>query len=131
MDSSENLIMAAGIFIVCLLIGVVFLVADEAKMLSNAGGTAIANVKESMDNIELKRFNNKEVSGETVIDTAIEYKGKYTVTVMTKANPAGFTLVERGVSINSIYYINEEALFYSEIIRNVNGAITEIRFTQE
>lgn len=135
MDNSlKGLILAAGVIITCIVVGLGFFISREAKNAANNGTAQLSGMSGEYDNVEMMIYDGLKVPGREVVEVINKHaSSSFRVIVMTKANPVGVSysgttsLTEAGDDD----YINRSALFLGEISRDENNVFKNIRFTQQ
>lgn len=135
MDNSlKGLILAAGVIITCIVVGLGFFISREAKNASDTGTNQLSAMSSQFNNVEYTMYNGLKVTGSEVVNVIKSHAGKIQVSVITKANTAGKTYISKDINpynISDENYINPSALFLGQLIRNSNEEVTEIVFTQQ
>lgn len=143
-NSLKGLILAAGVVITCVVVGLGFYLSREATNSGNEAISQIAGMTAEYGDVSKTMYENVTVSGNEVLAAITKFEdeisnGDLSVTVFTgKKNKAsgGITFTKTGCDISgakqksSASYINPSGSFSGEVIRDGNGAVTEIQFTQ-
>lgn len=146
-NSLKGLILAAGTIITCLIISLGFFIAREAKDSASTGAGQISKLNaEFLENDKII-YDATEVSGSEVINAIRKFKNESMgIMVVTKKSTTQYnytvdedsgTLTEStykeynsGTGAESSEFINPTARFTGKVIRDINGTITGIKFTQ-
>lgn len=135
MDNSlKGLILAAGVIITCIVVGLGFFISREAKNASDSGTNQLSAISSQYDNVEYTMYNGLKVTGSEVANVIKSHASEIQVSVKTKANTEGKTYTSKvvtNVDKSDADYINPSALFLGELVRNTNEEVTEIVFTQQ
>lgn len=151
MDNSlKGLILAAGVIITCIVIGLGFYISREARDTASNGAGQISKLNAEFNESDKIMYDGLEVSGSEVINVINKYKSdEMSIVVATKKSTSqyGRTIaigtnnvsslggtssisVKTAQNIESESYINPNAQFMGEVLRDSNNAIIGIRFTQ-
>lgn len=148
MDNSlKGLILAAGTIITCIVIGLGFYIAREARDTASSGAGQINKLNAEFNESDKVMYDGLEVSGSEVInlinkyreeDIAIKvktkkstvYYGKILTSSDTEIGTTSSSSVKDAQKSTSIYYINQNAQFIGEVLRDSNNAIIAISFEQ-
>jgi hypothetical protein len=148
MDNSlKGLILAAGTIITCIVIGLGFYIAREARDTASSGAGQINKLNAEFNESDKVMYDGLEVSGSEVInlinkyreeDIAIKvktkkstvYYGKILTSSDTEIGTTSSASVKDAQKSTSIYYINQNAQFTGEVLRDSNNAIIAISFEQ-
>lgn len=123
----------ASILLVCIMIGIGFLVVKEFQ--GAAGASAISLNKEKVEYqlADKLQYDEGRFKGSEVLSAIRKYQRELQVTVITKSS----TTVYPGSSlilvneIGTANWIDPQAYFTSTIMRDVNGNVAKISFKQE
>lgn len=144
-NSLKGLILAAGVVITCIVVGLGFYLSREA---SNSGNKAISQISEmtaEYGEIEKIMYDDTVVSGNEVLSAISKFEddineGVMTVTVFTgksSDDSDGISFNNKSCDLASVKkkadtsYINPSGSFRGEITRDDNGVITGLIFRQE
>lgn len=146
-NSLKGLILAAGTIITCLIISLGFFIAREAKDSASNGTGQISKLNaEFLENDKLI-YDSTEVSGSEVINAIRKFKndamGIMVVTKKTTTcynysideenatlSDSGIKEYNAGTGADNSRFINPTARFTGRVLRDVNGTIIGIKFTQ-
>lgn len=135
MDNSlKGLILAAGVIITCIVVGLGFFISREAKNATDSGTSQLSAMSSQYDNVEFMMYDNLRVTGREVVNVIKKHSADINVVVNTKANNSGITYNasnKRLAEKTSNDYINPSALFLGELIIGANEELKEIVFTQQ
>ncbi len=146
MDNSlKGLILAAGVIITCLVVGLGFYISREAKNTSSNGISQITSMNSEYQDVNKTMYDGVTVSGREVLKVIEKYgtelsKGDFTIIVYT-----GKKGVERGGvifntqnystnearKVKSESYINPDGSFLGELSQDENGAYSKLSFAQQ
>lgn len=143
-NSLKGLMLAAGTVITCLVIGLGFYIAREAKDTASIGATQIRKLNAEFSESDKIIYDGLIVSGYEVANVLNKFKmDNISIKVNTNKTSneyiksiSDFRLIENNNSFDDIYlktsdkYINPNAQFLGEIIRDENKTIIGIVFTQ-
>lgn len=144
-NSLKGLILAAGVVITCVVVGLGFYLSREASNSGNEAISQIAGMTAEYGDVSKTMYENVTVSGNEVLAAINKFSsdisdGTLTVTVYTgkKTRTAGgITFSKDSFDIassktkTSVNYINPTGSFDGEIVRDDNGAVSQILFTQK
>jgi hypothetical protein len=149
MDNSlKGLILAAGVIITCLIVGIGFYISREASAAATNGTGQISRMNKEVAESDKVMYDGLDVTGSEVINAINKYRSEdIAVKVTTKKSSVYYNRIltnsdkELGndsnasvkdtQTITSSYYINQKAQFTGEIIRDVNDTIIGISFVQQ
>lgn len=146
MDNSlKGLMLAAGVVITCIVVGLGFYISREAKNTSSGGISQITKMNSEYQDINKTMYDGIKVSGREVVEAIEKYKteigdGDFSIVVYTgkkqeasggivfsaKSYPYDDTKVKKSVS-----YINPDGNFLGETIVDSNGVVTTMTFVQQ
>lgn len=147
-NSLKGLILAAGVIITCVVIGLGFYIAREAKDTASNGAGQITKLNAEFADTNKTMYEGIEVSGSEVLNAIRKFQGD-TVGVMVKTNKTStYYLYEfdstsgelEAKSTNSYKeaqnelstsYINPSGRFEGGVVRDSNGTITGLTFMQK
>lgn len=147
-NSLKGLLLAAGTIITCLVVTLGFYIAREAKGTAASGVEAIAKLNAQFSENDKIIYDGLEVSGSEVINVINKFKdSQIAIKVQTKKgitqyintlnsdNTAiagkGDTSIKEAKEVTNNSYINPNASFLGEVIRDINQVIIGISFKQE
>lgn len=143
-NSLKGLILAAGIVITCLVIGVGFYVSREAKSASVKATGQINEITGELDEPAKVMYDGAVVSGREVLEVIQKYYShpneKMEIKVATLVEPTtynsygsvGETMKNyTQTKPNQKDYINPAGKFLGKVERNASKIITGISFTQQ
>lgn len=143
-NSLKGLILAAGIVITCLVIGVGFYVSREAKSASVKATGQINEITSELDEPAKVMYDDAVVSGREVCELIGKYcqntSDKMVIKVATLEAPDTYSsygwIDDESVAYtqnkpNQADYINPAGKFLGKVERNASGIITGIQFTQQ
>ncbi len=149
MDNSlKGLILAAGVIITCLVVGIGFYISREASAAATNGTGQISRMNKEVAESDKVMYDGLAVTGSEVVNAINKYKSEdIAVKVTTKKSSVYYNRIltnsdkELGnvsnasvkdtQTITSSYYINQKAQFNGEILRDVNDTIIGISFVQQ
>lgn len=149
MDNSlKGLILAAGVIITCLIVGIGFYISREASAAATNGTGQISRMNKEVAESDKVMYDGLDVTGSEVINAINKYKSEdISVKVETKKSTVYYNRlltdsdkelggessasVKNAQTITSAYYINQKAQFTGEILRDVNDTIIGISFVQQ
>jgi hypothetical protein len=155
MDNSlKGLILAAGVIITCLVIGLGFYISREAQNTSSSSSSQINDMSSEFQSIDLAIYDGMQITGREVIDfiKRAESKNEFVSIEVTnkKNNVADYifehtetsgnhAINESGTVQNIItvqtspanqYYINPDGKFEGTVLRDQNDIIVCVKFVQ-
>lgn len=147
-NSLKGLTLAAGIIITCIIVSLGFYIAREARDTASTGTGQINELQAEFTDASKNIYDGTEVSGSEVLSAIRKFgDDSIGILVITKKNSTYYhysfdtTTGELGDSVKNSYkvaqdatsdrYINPTARFSGSIIKDVNGTITGLVFSQE
>lgn len=147
-NSLKGLILAAGVIITCLVVGIGFYISREASAAATNGTGQISRMNKEVSESDKVMYDGLTVTGSEVINAINKYKSEdISVKVTTKKSVVYYNRllknndkelgdvssasVKNTQIITSSYYINQKAQFTGEILRDVNDTIIGISFVQQ
>lgn len=135
-NSLKGLILAAGVIITCIVVGLGFFISREAKNVSDKGTNQLLTMNSQYDNVEFMMYDGLRVTGSEVVNVIKNHaSNEINVTVKTsKNNSTGIAYQgTEAIPTNKAAsdYINQSAPFLGEVTKNGNGEIEKITFTQQ
>ncbi len=149
MDNSlKGLILAAGVIITCLVVGIGFYISREASAAATNGTGQISRMNKEVAESDKIMYDGLDVTGSEVVNAINKYKSEdIAVKVSTKKSVVYYNRlltnndkeigevstasVKNTQTITSNYYINQKAQFTGEILRDANDTIIGISFEQQ
>lgn len=146
MDNSlKGLILAAGVVITCIVVGLGFYISREAKNTSSGGISQITRMNSEYQDINKTMYDGIKVSGREVVEAIEKYeteirKGVFTITVYTglrNSATSGIKFQSTQYDVSCIkdkkneYYINPDGNFLGETFLDPNGVVTMMTFIQQ
>ncbi|BCN32413.1 hypothetical protein [Anaeromicropila herbilytica] len=150
-NSLKGLILAAGVIITCIVVGLGFYIAREARDTASNGAGQITKLNAEFNESDKIMYDGLEVSGSEVINVVNKFKNDdIGILVKTKksdiwyvhilgqsgtvysldANSKSGNSVKDAQNISSAAYINPNAQFEGEVLRDSNNTIVGIKFVQ-
>lgn len=147
-NSLKGLVLAAGTIITCIVIGLGFYIAREARDTASSGAGQINKLNAEFSDTSKTMYEGTEVSGSEVLNVIRKFQDE-AVGVMVKTNKSstyyiyqfdmtsgelkGKTADDYKVAQNELSntYINPNGRFEGGVVRDSNGTITGITFTQK
>ena len=146
-NSLKGLMLAAGIIITCIIISLGFYIAREASDTASSGTGQINQLQAEFADTSKTMYENTEVSGSEVINVIRKFQDEAMgVKVVTKKNTSyyiyqfddsdgtlksasvtDYKTAQKTVNTN---YINPTGRFTGSVVRDANGTITGLVFTQ-
>ena len=142
MDSAlKGLLLSAGIILTCIIIGVGFFVAREAKATAVASSNQLSNYQKEISESSLTKYDGMKVNGSDVINFAKKNLVKYDATETAPVYVRIETAKHSESYVNQSYlknirdfedkrYVNPVQLFLGEVIRDENDVIVGIVFVE-
>lgn len=147
-NSLKGLMLAAGTIITCVIIGLGFFIAREAKDTANAGAGQISRLNAEFSESDKVMYDGMQISGSEVINVIKRFREEeISIRVQTKKNGTtdyNYSLSNGdktlgGKSSNTLdaakdlkdsKYINPNGQFIGSVIRDENNTILGISFVQ-
>lgn len=150
-NSLKGLILAAGVVITLVVVGLGFYISREAQDTANSGISQISKMNSELTESDKELYDGLLVSGSEVVNVINKFKKEdmgiivvnkkgsidyiHKVTVTTGGEATLGTAVPVDLSNTKVVtndaYINNNAQFAGEVLRDSNNAIVAIRFTQK
>ena len=147
-NSLKGLLLAAGTIITCVIIGLGFYIAREARDTAANGAGQISKLNAEFNESDKVIYDGLKVSGSEVINVINKFKNEtISIKVTTKKGTAYYNYAlnadetgianEGGSSIKSAQdssssnYINPNEQFLGTVIRDINNTIIGISFLQQ
>lgn len=137
MDNSlKGLILAAGVVITCLVVGLGFYLSREAKNTSNNGAGQISSMNSEYQDVDKALYDGLKISGREVVSLIKKSADtNFTITVKTLMNTTGttpYTAVPTSFpALGTNNYINPTAQFLGSITYDSNNVINGLVLTQQ
>lgn len=146
MDNSlKGLMLAAGVVITCIVVGLGFYISREAKNTSSGGISQITKMNSEYQDISKTMYDGIKVSGREVVEAIEKYEseigeGNFSIVVFTgkKTNDTGGIVFdsknypyEETKKKKSVSYINPDGNFLGETLVDSNGVVTTMTFVQQ
>ncbi len=146
MDNSlKGLMLAAGVVITCIVVGLGFYISREAKNTSSGGISQITKMNSEYQDINKTMYDGIKVSGREVVEAIEKYEGEigegdFSIVVYTgkKTSDTGGILFnsknypyEEAKQKKSTSYINPDGNFLGETTVDSNGVVTTMTFVQQ
>lgn len=150
MDNSlKGLILAAGTLVTCAVISLAFFLSRGSRDIATSAYNQISKLNAEFNESDKVMYDGLDVPGSEVLNSINKFKNEeLSIIVETKKSVVHYghsinnanDAYSLGVSISSnvidakniksASYINQNALFNGEIIRDINNTIIGIKFTQ-
>lgn len=147
-NSLKGLMLAAGTIITCIIIGLGFYIAREAKDTAATGAGQINKLNAEFSDNAKTIYDGTEVSGSEVLNVLRKFQGEAVgILVETKKNTSyyGYLFNEDTGELGKVStidyvsakketsanFINPNGRFLGTVIRDNNGTITGLKFTQQ
>lgn len=146
MDNSlKGLMLAAGVVITCIVVGLGFYISREAKNTSSGGISQITKMNSEYQDVSKTMYDGIKVSGREVIQVIEKYEeeiegSEFSIVVYTgkQGTTNGGIIFDKNYyttyaakDVKSSYYINPDGNFLGEISSDSNGVITTLTFKQQ
>lgn len=149
MDNSlKGLILAAGVIITCVVVGLGFYISREAKNMSSNGVSQITGMNSEYQDVAKTMYDGLTVSGREVLEVIKKFRdemeeGTFKVTVYTgkaqKTDSGGGTVygktgsgsITAAAEKGGDQYINPDARFVGKITYDGNDCIDGLEFSQQ
>lgn len=147
-NSLKGLVLAAGTIITCIVIGLGFYIAREARDTASSGAGQINKLNAEFSDTSKTMYEGTEVSGSEVLNVIRKFQDE-AVGIMVKTNKTssyyiyqfditsgelkGKTTEDYKVAQNELSnsYINPNGRFEGGVVRDSNGTITGLTFVQK
>lgn len=144
-NSLKGLLLAAGTVITCIIIGLGFYIAREARDTASSGAGQINRLNAEFMESDKIMYDGINVSGSEVVNVINKFKNDaLCIQVKTKKNDMasyGYTdttlskesglKIKETQNLNGKYYINPNGLFQGEVLRDLNNVIVGLLFVQQ
>ncbi len=146
MDNSlKGLMLAAGVVITCIVVGLGFYISREAKNTSSGGISQITKMNSEYQDINKTMYDGIKVSGREVVEAIEKYESEITDGVFSIVVFTGKKQAESGGIIfdaknypykdtkekKNANYINPDGNFLGETVLDSNGVVTTMTFVQQ
>lgn len=136
MDNSlKGLILAAGVIITCLVVGLGFYLSREAKNTSNNGASQISKMNSEYQDVDKAMYDGLKISGREVVKIIKKSSDTdFRITVKTRRNTEGTQYTAAPSKLpepSEKDYINPTAQFLGEVTYDENNVINGLKLTQE
>lgn len=149
MDNSlKGLILAAGVIITCLIVGLGFYISREANAAATNGTGQISRMNKEFSESDkvmydgldvtgsevvnaINKFKNEDISVKVATKKSVVYYNRLLTTSDTEIGAVSNASVKDTQTITSSFYINQKAQFTGAILRDSNDTIIGISFTQK
>lgn len=147
-NSLKGLILAAGIIITCLIVGLGFYIAREAKDTASSGAGQINKLNAEFAETSKTMYDGTEVSGSEVLNAIRKfqsetmglqvvtnkstsfYRYNFDITTGELGTVSTLTWQSAQEELNK-NYINPNGRFDGGVVRDMNGTITGLTFIQQ
>lgn len=147
-NSLKGLVLAAGTIITCIVIGLGFYIAREARDTASSGAGQINKLNAEFSDTSKTMYEGTEVSGSEVLNVIRKFQDE-AVGIQVKTNKTTTYYIyqfdtnsgELNGKANNDYkvaqnelsnsYINPNGRFEGGVVRDSNGTITGLTFTQK
>jgi hypothetical protein len=147
-NALKGLILAAGVIITCVVIGLGFYISREANAAATSGIGQISRMNKEFSEQDKMMYDGLDVTGSEVINAINKYKNENIAVKVetkksiiyynwklnaddTKLDVASDESVKNAQKITHSNYINQKAQFTGSIIRDTNDTIIGISFKQQ
>ncbi len=147
-NSLKGLLLAAGTIITCIIIGLGFYIAREARDTAANGAGQISRLNAEFNESDKVIYDGLKVSGSEVVNVINKFKNEtISIQVTTKKGTAfyNYTLNNDGTALGnkggasvktaqdctSSTYINPNEQFLGVVVRDINNTIIGISFYQQ
>ena len=143
-NSLKGLLLAAGTVITCIIIGLGFYIAREARDTASSGSGQINRLNAEFMESDKIMYDGIDVSGSEVVNVINKFKNdalciqvdtkkggivSYIYTDITLKTPSRQS-VKTAQDLKSSYYINPNAMFQGTVLRDDNNVIVGLLFEQ-
>ncbi len=138
----KGLLMAAGVILTCMVIGIGFYMAREAKSTAMSSAESLSDFKRELSEKDINRFEDREVTGSDVVNFTRKELRKYksgeeaAFSIKISNFQGSYTYQNNTVlkelrNITSVRYVNPLAMFLGKVVRDDNDVIIRVEFTQK
>lgn len=143
MDNAlKGLILAAGVVLTCMVIGIGFYIAREAKATAAISTDRLSQVQTDLKESELTKYDGIKVSGSDVRNFIKKQVGRCSetevaaVTIVVTTSKGTFSFVNTKYFLDmrteeNQRYINPIDTFLGSVVRDENDVITKVSFTKQ
>lgn len=146
MDNSlKGLMLAAGVVITCIVVGLGFYISREAKNTSSGGISQITKMNSEYQDINKTMYDGIKVSGREVVEAIEKYEseisdGNFSIVVFTgkkEVESGGIVFDSKNYPYKeakekkNTNYINPDGNFLGETKVDDNGVVTTMTFVQQ
>lgn len=149
-NSLKGLLLAAGVIISCIVIGLGFYIAREARDTAANSTGQIAKLNAEFNESDKTMYDGMSVSGSEVINVVNKFKNDtisivvvnklgnksfygYSISEGTNSSTLGGSVktdIKAAQKIGHASYINPNAQFICTVLRDVNNTIVGLKFVQ-
>lgn len=138
----KGLLLSVGIILTCLVVGIGFYVAREAKATALVSADQLSSFRQDLSEQPITRFDEVAVMGSDVVNFMKQQLGSYKegeeaplyITIHTDTLGATYnnkTYLSEVRDFNSSRYINPTESFVGEVVEDDNDVIVGVIFNQE
>lgn len=143
MDSAlKGLMLAAGVILTCLVIGVGFYIAREAHSTAMASSNQLSEYQTSIEESKFTKYDGMRVSGSDVVNFAKKHLISYDQTNLAPVYVSIKTSTHEETYETNQYlknlrdfsnkrYVNPVSVFEGAVVRDANDAIVGVIFTEK
>ncbi len=139
-DSTKFLLLAATVIVICVLIAAGFMMVKNGQSSVSGGVNQFNEMASDYADVNLAGYDGGVVLGSEVVNLlrkAQDEKYDFDITVETKANEtveyskkdSPTPKIETDTTANN--YINPHGQFLGEVVKNDNGIVTSVNFSQQ
>lgn len=137
--------LAAGVVITCIVVGLGFYISREAKNTSSGGISQITKMNSEYQDINKTMYDGIKVSGREVVEAIEKYEaeikdGDFSIIVYTgkkQTSSGGIVFNQKSYPYDdtknkkNANYVNPDGNFLGETIVDSNGVVTTMTFVQQ
>lgn len=133
----KALLIAASTIITCIVVGLGFSMAREAKQLGNCVMDELHRYRVAIEERDVMKYDGATVNGNDIRnlmgDVLVKNAGDMRIVIVADTGSLFYETkedVKRAKTKDSEYYISPMSEYMGEVCRNENGVITDIYFQQ-
>lgn len=133
----KALLIAASTIITCIVVGLGFSMAREAKQLGNCVMDELHRYRVAIEERDVMKYDGATVNGNDIRnlmgDVLVKNAGDMRIVIVADAGSLFYETkedVKKAKTKDSEYYISPMSEYMGEVCRNENGVITDIYFQQ-
>lgn len=125
------LLLWAGILVILTTISLIFYLTNvQMSRVNAANATVVETFIDNAKDLEDGGIDHEVISGNMVHYYVNKFSGEFSIKIITKKCPSGFTVFNDISAQQSINYVNPKHDFFAEVQREKNGNLKGYVFTE-